>query len=67
MKTAVEWLMNKYISQNGIIAAADYHTAKEMEKNQIIDAYKEGMGNVDGWIVDENGVEQYYNETFKKK
>lgn len=36
--TAVKWLMDKYITQNGVIAAADYHTAKEMEKHQIIDA-----------------------------
>ena len=40
--------------------------AKEMEKQQIIDSYNEGMDNIDGWIVNENGVEDYYNETYKK-
>ena len=30
--TAVEWLMDKYRTQNGVIASADYHTSKEMER-----------------------------------
>jgi hypothetical protein len=41
--TAVEWLMEMNIKQNGIITAADYHTAKAMEKQQIEDAFKTGQ------------------------
>jgi hypothetical protein len=58
-QTAVQWLVN--VVQSCI--APDYipkeivEQAKEMEKQQIIDAYKEGVGF----------AEQYYNETFKKK
>jgi hypothetical protein len=41
--------------------------AKEMEKNQIIDAFKQGVAywNGDEWkLID---IEQYYNETFKSE
>jgi hypothetical protein len=43
--------------------------AKEMEKQQIIDSFKEGEGNIDndGFIIDKNGAEDYYDETFKNK
>jgi hypothetical protein len=37
--------------------------AKEIEKQQIIDAYWEGSSNWDN----ETEAEQYYNETFKNK
>ena len=60
-KTAVEWLMDKYITQNGVIAAADYHTAKEMEKHQIMQTRQDiyHTGDLDN--------EQYYNKTFKSE
>jgi hypothetical protein len=66
MKTAVEWLMEINIKQNGIITAADYHKAKEIEKQQIIDAVKStdyiiGATNKES----EEFAQQYYNETFK--
>jgi hypothetical protein len=41
--TAIEWLMEMNIKQNGIITAADYHTAKEMEKKQMNEAFKKGQ------------------------
>ena len=59
--TAVQWLMDKYRTQNGVITAADYHTAKEMEKQQIIDAYKAEL-----YPCSDEDAEQYYNETFNK-
>jgi hypothetical protein len=39
---------------------------KEMEKKQIEDAYQAGQDNVDytACFVDENGLENYYNETY---
>jgi hypothetical protein len=58
--TSVEWLYNeiKHIIPNDFIGK--FEQAKEMEKNQIIDAYNEGS-------FDYNKTsEQYYNETYKK-
>lgn len=66
--TAVEWLMDKYITQNGVIAAADYHTAKEMEKKQIIEAHGDklkkssGVTNFEYWFSGED----YYKQKFKQ-
>ena len=68
--TAVEWLMDKYTTQNGVIAAADYHTAKEMEKQQIIEAHgdkqktKSNPGSIVTYGYTYTG-EMYYNEKFK--
>ena len=61
-QTAIEWFFSElermqYFIGNDMLQA--YNQAKEMEKQQIIDAYNEG----DIQLV--NG-EQYYNDTFKK-
>jgi hypothetical protein len=42
------------------------HQAKEMEKQQIIDAWENGQDNIDsdGCHIDMNGAQQYYNETY---
>lgn len=60
--TAVEWLEDKL---NGVDTGVSYHhfkkiieQAKEMEKEQIIDAFEHFAFNL-------NDGEQYYNETFK--
>ncbi len=55
MKTAVEFLIET-LAENGILHSSDIEQAKEMEKQQIIDAlHYFGIEN----------AEQYYNETFK--
>jgi hypothetical protein len=68
MKTSIEWLESKL----DIILPLDFEwdklekilkQAKEMEKQQIIDAYIEASENP-ALILDD--AEQYYNETFKK-
>jgi hypothetical protein len=43
--------------------------AKEMEKEQIKDAYKEGAGDIDVQYKDLGEIhsEQYYNETYGNK
>jgi hypothetical protein len=60
--TAVEWLIDE-LKDNGIeyldLAYEIIEKAKEMEKQQIIDAK-------DCWFEDERDGEQYYNETYKK-
>jgi hypothetical protein len=65
-QTAVEWLVEQ-MTQGDFIALPKpqwIKQAKEMEKEQIMEAY----GNV---CFDEDGnyltAEQYYNETFKSQ
>ena len=66
-QTAVEWLENKvweldnenFTVPNELLEMISY--AKEMEKQQIIEAFKSGDCN--GTFETING-EQYYNQTF---
>jgi hypothetical protein len=62
MKTAVEFLLEKYKSQNTLLFAEDFEQAKEMEKEQIIMAYK-----ADLHPCSDEDAEQYYNTTFKQE
>ena len=77
MKTAVEWLEKEFVKLEVTIGVHGVmyeiiEQAKEMEKEQIIDAFDEGKS--DGYKTarewDEmilwSTAEQYYNETFKK-
>jgi hypothetical protein len=64
-QTAVEWLeeqINLGLSEKGLISAIK--EAKQMEKEQIIDAYST-------YACDEHGMpiypSQYYNETYGDK
>ena len=66
-QTAVEWLVEKII-EDELIDVKNGHQfihlqsiAKEMEKEQIKDAFDEG--NPNGFII--KCGEQYYNETYK--
>jgi hypothetical protein len=70
MKTAVEFLHSEYKRifgdtmvdiQIGFKISDVFKQAKEMEKQQIIDAY------IEGYSAPENlgDFEQYYNETFE--
>lgn len=70
MKTAIEWLeeqlkINNYLSEN---AHWLIDQAKEMHKQQIIDAWENSYRH--GACVNEDKDKyhgsQYYNETFKK-
>jgi hypothetical protein len=64
--TAVEWLEEQLIGKNGINVLKDtFNQAKEMEKQQIIEAYNNGCIHT---LKDKmKKGEQYYNETFKNK
>jgi hypothetical protein len=69
--TAVEWLQieidNKDMGEIPIWIYQFIEQAKGMEKEQIIDAYKEGcFDNILDESTDKIRAEQYYNETFKK-
>jgi hypothetical protein len=70
MKTAVEWLEFE-INRRGPKEDNPpqwlkelYEQAKEMEKEQIIDAYYQGDADSDNIHVD---AEKYYTETFKSE
>ena len=72
-QTAVEWLAEKVNSKN-FIKYDDFfkliELVKEMEKEQIVDAYE--SGSIEGQIfalprkIDIETGEQYYNEKFNK-
>jgi hypothetical protein len=64
MKTAVEWLEEQLDIRNksdGMIW--HFKKAKEMEKEQIMEAWFDGTTNWDS----ESSSEQYYKETFKSE
>jgi hypothetical protein len=60
-QTAVEWLEERY-KNNINLMNYDFDQAKEMVKQQIIDAYIDGY-SAESWNADS---EKYYNETFNK-
>jgi|SanBayMetagenome_1026888.scaffolds.fasta_scaffold10906_4 hypothetical protein len=62
--TAVEWLVMDYVNK-GIITVEAIEQAKEMEKEQIIDAWKNGDGEFDK--ASDSLSELYYNETYKSE
>ena len=70
-KTAVEWLVEKMLVCN-YINKKQYDNckswllqeAKEMEKQQIVDAHLDGQSLVS---CKDEYAEQYYNDTFKNK
>ena len=69
-QTAVEWLKNN-LKINGSGATTTFAElfaqAKEMEKEQIIDAFDKGLITDNVYYgYDDKKAEQYYNETFKK-
>jgi hypothetical protein len=71
MKTAVEWLQDTWLNYPDLCSYDKiqewFEQAKEMEREQIIEAFKQGVAywNGDEWkLID---IEQYYNETFKSE
>ena len=66
--TAVEWLEKEFVKLESKIGVHGVmyeimEQSKEMEKQQIIDAYAQGF--IESEVMDK-GAEQYYNQTFKK-
>jgi hypothetical protein len=59
MKTAIEWLFDQ-IENEGKCIYEVIKQAKEMEKEQIMDACKQCSYSYEE-------AEQYYNETFKSE
>jgi hypothetical protein len=73
-QTAVEWLFDQLKERGYVFTYAGefpphllFEQAKQMEKEQIMDAYDAGL--FDGTMDDVNDRmhKQYYNETYKTK
>jgi aromatic ring-opening dioxygenase LigB subunit len=67
--TAVEWLWDLSLTKE--LSASDFEQAKEMEKQQIEDAWKAGYrealaGMGSGKNSKYNNAEQYYTQTYGK-
>ena len=66
-QTAVEWLISELQRlplENRLEKAHLFYHAKQMEKEQIVDAHYQGYRN----FVDTTEIsEQYYNETYNSK
>ena len=67
-QTAVEWLLNEFQEAHKDFGGLDlqwlnkFEKAKEMEKEQITDAYIEGGRKGFNFFGDD--YEEYYNETY---
>ena len=73
-QTAVEWLIHQLITENEVTLKGEnyklFEIAKEMEKEQIIDACNQTeFENIDGMGIHETITkgEEYYNEIFKSE
>ena len=64
-ETAVEWLEQQLFNKLGKFTKGDIEHAKELEKQQIIEAHIQGH-NAPSSTIKIHDAEQYYNETFKK-
>ena len=71
-QTAVEWLYEHILLTPLDIRSINecYQQAKEMEKEQIIDAYRNGRSDQQSEISTlwyNRNAEQYYKETYESK
>jgi|688.fasta_scaffold860568_2 hypothetical protein len=69
MKTAVEFLIDEIIKLTGVNIQMDepiIEQAKQMEKEQIVNAYVKGQSDCEMFTM-VSEAEQYYNETFKSE
>jgi HEPN domain-containing protein len=62
-QTAVEWLIEQWPILESQIPERILEQAKEMEKEQIIEAYIQGSIS----LTSKNDAEQYYKETYESK
>jgi hypothetical protein len=68
MKTAVEWIVEQFNSEEFIYRDRTniIQQAKEMEKQQVNNAFHQDRDSLSHY-EDGSAFEEYYNETFKKK
>jgi hypothetical protein len=59
-QTAVEWLIEQFYNNEGMLTTKKLLKAKEIEKEKLEDAWVEGFKN---WNPSKT-FEDYYNETY---
>lgn len=67
-KTAVEWLIEEYYSNEGKLSRQEFEQAKEMEKEQIEEAFANGVDDEYEYHINNQprkNTEQYYKETYE--
>ncbi len=75
MRTAMQELIEWYYKEHFVKTTFHiqllnkFEKLLEKEKEQIIDAFEYGQMNVneDGCLLDENGAEDYYNQTYNQQ
>ena len=69
-QTAVQWLALRYHHKQGYMSQEDIEIAKEIMKEQIMDAFLDGVYKASQTDEDYENFptsgEQYYNETYNK-
>jgi lipopolysaccharide biosynthesis glycosyltransferase len=65
-ETAVEWLFEQISVCRDFTEEELLKKAKEMEKQQIEDAFNKGFSTTSWNKAKENKATEYYNENFKK-
>jgi len=71
-QTAVEWLIDMLVTENEITLKGEnyklFEIAKEMEKEQIIEAFDKGLITENVYYgYDNKKADEYYNNTFKSE
>ena len=62
--SAVDWLAEQYYYSDGKLTRQDFEQAKQIEKQQIENAYWDGGQDIPST---EKRCEEYYNEVFKQQ
>jgi hypothetical protein len=65
-QTAIEWLVEQIVKEKGLVDL-DIQAAKEMEKEQICQAYAMGVSPSLSMFRMWKCGEEYYNKTFKSE
>ena len=63
-QTAVEWLESELKKLPMVNVIEVFQQAKEMEKEQIENAYQAGDGDAYNFLETKTWAEQYYNEQY---
>jgi hypothetical protein len=66
-KTAIDYLVEELTSNGGVVYVGQIKKAKEMEKQQILDAHIDAseLGGFEASA--EDWANRYFNETYKNK
>jgi hypothetical protein len=66
-QTAVQWLIEQFYNNEGMLTTKQLETALEREKEKIMTAFMKNLSIEYGVINAVQKAEQYYNETYGGK